>query len=140
MKRVRLDHIGIAVADLSAITKLLRLLGLEIDHSESNEHQRVLTHFVPLSSAIKEQPAIELLESSDPSGIIAQFVEKSGPGIHHLSFSVEKGQLDALCLELKAQGYRLIYDAPRHGARQMQINFIHPDSAGGVLVELMEPS
>ena len=75
----------------------------------------------------------------DPEGAVAKFIQKRGPGIHHLSFRVEKGELDPLCDKLKAEGYRLIYDAPRDGAHQMRINFIHPSSAGGILIEVMEP-
>ncbi|HAR44308.1 MAG TPA: methylmalonyl-CoA epimerase [Bdellovibrionales bacterium] len=161
MRKIRLDHIGIAVADLDALRRLFRILGLEIDHSEKNQDQRVLTHFIPLGPGAAPVPSsaaltmtaskaalgptgasatIELLEPTDPSSAVAQFLQKRGPGIHHLSFCVEKGQLEPLCAELKNQGYCLIYNALRQGAHGMQINFIHPASAGGVLVELMEPS
>jgi methylmalonyl-CoA/ethylmalonyl-CoA epimerase len=66
-------------------------------------------------------------------------MEKRGPGIHHLSFTVPAGRLNALCVLLRDEKYRLIYDEARPGAHGMRINFIHPSSAGGMLIELMEP-
>jgi methylmalonyl-CoA/ethylmalonyl-CoA epimerase len=87
-----------------------------------------------------DEPAhLELLEVSDPQGTVAKFIQKRGPGIHHLSFRVEKGQLDALCACLKAEGFRLIYEDARPGAQEMRVNFIHPATAGGMLIEVMEP-
>jgi hypothetical protein len=65
-------------------------------------------------------------------------MQKRGAGIHHLSFTVKKGELDSLLGKLRANGIRLIYDQPKAGAHQMRINFIHPASAGGMLIELME--
>ena len=79
------------------------------------------------------------MSAYDPSSAIAQFIQKRGPGIHHLSFRVASGELDALLVKLKAKGYRLIYETPRMGAHSMRINFIHPSSAGGMLIEVMEP-
>jgi methylmalonyl-CoA/ethylmalonyl-CoA epimerase len=133
-----LNHIGIAVSDLPGLKKLFSILGVNVAHLESVPEQGVRTHFLPFQVE-KDQSYIELLEVTDPEGAVAKFIQKKGPGIHHLSFRVEKGELDSLCLRIQAEGYRLVYDAPRDGAHQMRVNFIHPASAGGVLIEVMEP-
>jgi methylmalonyl-CoA/ethylmalonyl-CoA epimerase len=130
-----LNHIGIAVADLPSLRKLFSLLGLSVNHVETVDEQGVKAHFLNLP---REQGHLELLEPIDPEGTIAKFIGKRGPGIHHLSFLVGKGELTPLCLKLKDEGFRLIYDAPKDGAHQMKINFIHPASAGGILIEVME--
>jgi methylmalonyl-CoA/ethylmalonyl-CoA epimerase len=132
-----LDHIGVAVADLPGLQRLFQLLGLNTGHIESVPEQGVRAHFIPLPLA---QAQLELLEVTDPEGTVARFIQKRGPGIHHLSFRVPAGELDALCAKLKEEGYRLIYDSPKAGAHQMKINFIHPASAGGMLIEVMEPA
>lgn len=131
-----LNHIGIAANNLPALKKVFSLLGLGITHSEPVQEQGVVTHFVPLPL---QQAALEFLEVSDPAGTVARFIEKRGPGIHHLSFTVKKGELDPLCAKLKKEGMKLAYEAPRNGAHKMRINFIHPSSAGGILIEVMEP-
>lgn len=139
--QAQLNHIGIASNNLPALEKVFSILGLHISNSEPVPDQGVVTHFVPLpipSLASGGQTSLEFLEVSDPAGTVAKFIEKRGPGIHHLSFQVKTGQLDPLCLKLKAAGIRLTYDQPRSGAHQMRINFIHPASAGGILIEVME--
>ncbi|MBC7692806.1 MAG: methylmalonyl-CoA epimerase [Methylotenera sp.] len=133
---VSLNHIGIAVSHLPEIQKLFSLLGLNVGHTEPVPEQGVTTHFIPLP---RVDTALELLEVTDPVGTVAKFIDKRGPGIHHLSFIVGKGELDALCQKLRSAQVRLIYDAPKAGAHRMRINFIHPGSAGGILIELMEP-
>jgi methylmalonyl-CoA epimerase len=135
---IRLNHIGIAVADLPALTRLFGILGLEVNHIEPVPEQGVRTHFLPIQPDASGSH-LEFLEVLDPQGTVAQFIQKRGPGIHHLSFTVPKGNLDALCRRLKEEGYRLIYEQPKAGAHQMRINFIHPASAGGMLIEIMEP-
>ena len=131
-----LNHIGIAVQNLPELKKLFSLLGFQVEHTEAVPEQGVVTHFLPLP---REQGYLELLQVTDPEGIVAKFIQKRGPGIHHLSFLLQKGELDALCERLKEEGYRLIYDMPRLGAQGMRVNFIHPASAGGILLEVMEP-
>ncbi len=137
MASVALNHIGIAVADLPQVRKLFSILGLSVAGSENVPDQGVRTHFLRLPI---DQTQLELLEVTDPQGTVAKFIEKRGPGIHHLSFTVPKGGLDPLCQKLKSEGYKLIYEAPRAGAHGMRINFIHPVAAGGMLIEVMEPS
>jgi methylmalonyl-CoA/ethylmalonyl-CoA epimerase len=133
-----LNHIGIAVSDPPGVRKLFGLLGMTVTHLEAVPEQGVHTHFLPFQVE-KGGSHLELLEVTDPEGTVAQFIRKRGPGIHHLSFRVEKGELDPLCARLRSEGYRLTYDAPRDGAHQMRINFVHPASASGMLIELMEP-
>lgn len=132
-----LNHIGIAVQSLPEMKKLFEVLGLEITGTEPVPDQGVTTHFLPLP---KESPSLELLEVTDPEGTVAKFIQKRGPGIHHLSFTVQSGELDPLCSKLIRSGYRTIYPSPKIGAHSMRINFIHPASAGGILIEIMEPT
>ncbi len=132
---IQLNHIGIAVQDLPAMQRLFALLGLMPAWIESVPDQGVVTHFYPLPLA---DGALELLEPSDPKGAVSQFISKRGPGVHHLSFMVDKGEMDLLCANLRSNGYRLVYDEAKQGAQGMRINFIHPATSGGVLVELME--
>jgi len=134
---IRLDHIGVAVKNLPEMKRLFTLLGLTVSNSESVPEQGVTTHFLPLP---RENTSIELLEVTDPQGTVAKFIEKKGPGIHHLSFALEAGELDPLCAKLRAAGYRLTYETPKNGAHSMRVNFIHPASAGGMLIEIMEPA
>ncbi len=135
--KIKLNHIGVAVQHMPEMQKLFQILGLSVSHSEEVADQKVMTHFLPLPNPA---PAIELLEATQPDSTIAQFIQKRGPGIHHLSFEVQKGLLDPLLAKLKSSGYRLIYDVPRSGAHEMRINFLHPSSCGGILIEIMEPA
>ena len=136
-----LNHIGIAISDLPQMTKLFGLLNLKIDHSEKVLEQGVVTHFLPLPLPTSGKPSsLELLEPiRSEEGTIALFLKKKGPGIHHLAFSVNKGELDPLSERLRNEGFRLIYEQSQSGAHGMRVNFIHPGSAGGILVELTEP-
>jgi methylmalonyl-CoA/ethylmalonyl-CoA epimerase len=136
---VILNHIGIAVADLPGVKKLFAILGMGVTQVEPVQEQGVQTHFLPFAVE-GDGSHLELLEVTDPEGTVAKFIQKRGAGIHHLSFRVGKGELDPLCARLASEGYRLIYDRPRPGAHRMRINFLHPASAGGMLIELMEPA
>jgi methylmalonyl-CoA epimerase len=131
-----LNHIGIAVADQPRLRRLLEILGLQGGHEESVPSENVRTHFFPLPG---KAPNLELLVPLSEQGAVAKHLAKRGPGIHHLSFEVKKGELEPLCARLAAEGYKLVYDSPRPGAHGMRINFLHPSTAGGILVELMEP-
>jgi methylmalonyl-CoA/ethylmalonyl-CoA epimerase len=133
---VSLNHIGIATeTGNSQLLRLFQLLGITKGVSELVEEQGVEVHFFNLEG---EPPHLELLEVNDPNGTVSKFIQKRGPGIHHLSFQVESGKLDSLIAILKAEGYRFTYEQPKMGAQNMRINFIHPATAGGVLIELME--
>lgn len=134
---IQLNHIGIAVRDLPELKKLFSLLGLQISHHENVPEEGVKTYFIPFQW-IAAGGNIELLEAIDPQGVVAKFIQKHGPGIHHLSFSVPPGELTSLCHRLRTEGYCLVYDQPKKGAQGAQVNFIHPSSAGGILIELTE--
>jgi methylmalonyl-CoA/ethylmalonyl-CoA epimerase len=130
--KARLDHIGIAVADLDAALRFYRdALGLEVDAPEEVASQRVRAHFIPAGEA-----AVELLEATAPDSPIAKYLEKRGPGLHHLTLRVD--DIDAALARLKALGVRLIDERPREGAHGSRVAFIHPASTHGVLVELKQ--
>ena len=133
MKAV-LDHIGIAVAELDASLAFFRdALGLEVTAVEEVASQRVRAHFVSVGSA-----ALEILEATADDSPITKFVNRRGPGLHHITLRVD--DLAAALAELKERGVRLIDEAPRPGAEGARVAFIHPTSAHGVLVELKELS
>ncbi len=135
-----LSHIGIAVENLDKLKPLFQILGMSIEGSEEVPTQGVRAHFVPLLAQGVDQPArVELLECTDTQGPIGKFISKKGPGVHHLAFGVAKGELDAVCEKIKAAGYSFTFAAPQRGAHNMRVNFVHPATTGGVLVEVMEP-
>jgi methylmalonyl-CoA/ethylmalonyl-CoA epimerase len=127
-----LDHIGIAVKDLDASLALYRdVFGFELDAPEEVGSQRVRAHFIPLGEA-----ALELLEPTAADSPIAKYVEKRGPGLHHVALRVD--DIRAALAHLKARGVRLIDEEPRPGAHHSLVAFIHPSAAHGVLVELKQ--
>src|SRR5215472_396385 len=131
MKAV-LDHIGIAVKDLPAALAFYRdALGLEIEAPEEVASQHVRAHFVPVGG-----PKLELLEATAPESAIAKYIDKRGPGLHHITLRVE--DLAAALAQLKARGVRLVDEQPRPGAEGALVAFVHPSAAGGVLVELKQ--
>jgi methylmalonyl-CoA epimerase len=132
--KVRLDHIGIAVADAAAATAWYRdRLGLAVAHVEHVGSQQVTAHFLPAGECL-----LELLEATAPSSPIAKFLEKRGPGLHHVALAVD--DIRAALAELTAAGVRLIDQQPRPGAEGALVAFIHPSEAQGVLVELKQPA
>ncbi len=132
MKILHIDHIGIAVnSNSDGKTFWSDILGLPWEGEETVEEQKVTTAFMPCGDA-----EVELLESTDPSGPIAKFLEKKGQGIHHIAFRVEN--IDEALAELKEKGIKLIDETPRKGAGGARIAFLHPKATGGVLVELSE--
>jgi len=131
MKAV-LDHIGIAVSDLSTALAFYRdALGLEIEAPEDVPSQQVRAHFVTVGDA-----TLELLEATAPESPIAKFIAKRGPGLHHITLRVD--DIHAALAQLKARGVRLIDDQPRAGAEHSLIAFVHPAGTGGVLIELKQ--
>jgi len=128
-----LDHIGIAVKNLDDGGAFYRALGMIESDREEVASEKVKTAFFPLGNGAD----IELLESMDPEGTIAKYIDKRGPGIHHICLRVKN--IDALVAKLKAARVRLINDVPKAGAHNCRIVFVHPVSAGGVLIELSEP-
>lgn len=127
-----LDHVGIAVASLDdAIPLWETLLSTTSSGRESVESQKVEVAFVGEGSA-----RVELLAPLRPDSPVARFIERRGPGIHHIAFRVP--DLPAALEELAEQGYSLIDEAPRDGAHGHRIAFLHPRSLSGTLVELIE--
>lgn len=130
--KVRLDHIGIAVRDVGEALRFYRdALGLEVEGVEDVTSQQVRAHFVPLGGV-----TLELLEGTAPDSTISKFVERRGPGLHHVTLAVD--DIDAALAQLKSRGVRLIDEQARPGAEHARVAFVHPSAAHGVLVELKE--
>jgi len=129
---LKLEHIGIAVNDLSSSVPLFeKLLNSQCYKKENVESEKVVTAFFR-SGATK----VELIESSDPEGVIAKFISKKGEGLHHLAFEVE--DIYQEIKRLKQEGFTLLSDVPKAGADNKLVVFLHPKSCGGVLVELVQ--
>jgi methylmalonyl-CoA/ethylmalonyl-CoA epimerase len=132
MKILKIDHLGIAVNSIEDGKNLWTdALGLSFEGAETVEEQKVTTAFFPVGES-----EVELLESTDPDGPVAKFLEKKGQGVHHVAFRVEN--IEAALAELKEKGIRLIDETPRKGAGGAKIAFLHPKATNGVLVELCE--
>ncbi len=133
------DHVGIAVPDLdAAIQWYHEHLGMILVHEEINEDQGIREAMLSLRGAAPDCAQIQLMAPLDENSTIAKFIDKRGPGIQQMAYRVS--DLDAISDQLRSQGVRLVYDAPRRGTANSRINFIHPKDAGGVLVELVEPA
>lgn len=132
MKIEHIDHIGIAVKSIEEGGKFFRdILGLKLENIEIVEEQKVKTGFFPITDS-----EIELLESTEPDGPVAKYINARGEGIQHIAFRVEN--IDEALQELKEKGVRMIDNEPRKGAGGARIAFIHPKESHGVLVELCE--
>lgn len=132
-----IDHIGIAVADLdAAITWYHDHLGMILVHEEVNDDQGIREAMLAVPGAESGTAQIQLMAPVDDSSAIAKFLDKRGPGIQQMAVRVR--DLDSLSKRLRAQSVRLVYEAPRRGTANSRINFIHPNDAGGVLIELVE--
>ena len=129
---MKIEHIGIATRALGdALDFWQGILGLEVEHTEDVATQRVRVAMLPLGES-----QIELLEATSPDSPIAKFIEKRGPGIHHVAIRVD--DIQAELAKLKEKGARLIDETPRVGAGGCLVAFIHPSSANGVLLELVQ--
>lgn len=132
MKPSHIEHIGIAVKSLDeAIPFYEKMLGTPCYAVEEVKEQKVRTAFLKIG-----QTKIELLESTDPDGPVARFIDKKGEGIHHIAYAVE--DIQTHLKEAEAEGIRLIDQAPRKGAEGLEIAFLHPKSTFGVLTEFCE--
>jgi methylmalonyl-CoA/ethylmalonyl-CoA epimerase len=130
MKPTHIEHLGIAVKSLeAAIPYYENVLGLKCYAVEEVPEQKVKTAFFKVG-----QTKIELLESTDPEGPIGKFLEKKGPGVHHLAFAVEN--VNEALADVAANGVQLIDKTSRKGAEGLNIGFLHPKSTLGVLTEL----
>ncbi len=127
-----IEHIGIAVSDLEqSIALYTTLLNTPCYKTEVVDSEQVTTAFFQ-----KGDQKIELLSSTNPEGTIARFIEKKGQGIHHIAFAVT--DIKAEVQRLKAEGFVFVNEEPKRGADNKWVVFMHPKSAGGVLVELCQ--
>ena len=131
MELKRVDHIGIAVKNLDEAVKFYESLGFKASGYEVVAEQKVKVAFLPCGDS-----ELELLESTEPDGPIARFIEKNGPGIQHVAIRVD--DIDKALEEMKAKEVRLIDQTPRYGAGNARIAFVHPKATGGVLLELTQ--
>jgi methylmalonyl-CoA/ethylmalonyl-CoA epimerase len=127
-----LDHIGIAVETLDKGFEFYRALGFSGMDTEEVASEKVKVGFLRLGNGAN----LELLEATSDDSAVRKFLEKRGPGIHHICLRV-KG-IDGILERLKAQGVRLIHEKAKIGAHNCRVAFIHPASTGGVLIELSE--
>ena len=132
MKVKHIDHIGIAVKSIEQAGKFYTdMLGLKIEVIENVPDQRVNVAFLPVTDS-----EVELLESTEPDGPVAKYIDSRGEGVQHIAFRVEN--IEEALEELKEKGVRLIDEKPRKGAGGAWIAFIHPKETNGVLVEICE--
>ncbi len=127
----KIAHLGIAVKSLAEGGAVWDLLGMREEHREVVESQKVTTSFRPVGES-----SFELLQPTGPESPIARFLEKRGPGIHHVCLDVD--DIDATLAKLKVAGVRLINETPIDGAQGCRVAFVHPASTGGILLELSE--
>ncbi|MFN3997589.1 methylmalonyl-CoA epimerase [Algoriphagus sp.] len=128
----KIEHIGIAVADLEKSNKLFtRLLGKENYKTESVEGEGVETSFFQVG-----ETKVELLQASRPDSPIAKYLEKKSEGVHHIAFDVE--DIHAEVKRLKEAGFEILNETPKQGADNKIVVFLHPRSTNGVLVELCQ--
>lgn len=129
-----IDHLGVAVESLEKGFQFYKALGFESMPIEEVPSEGVRVGFINFEN----QASIELLEPTSDESPIKKFLDKRGPGIHHVCLRVEQG-LDEVVRRLKEAGIRLVNETPRPGAHGCRVVFVHPSATGGVLLELSEP-
>ena len=130
----RIDHIGVAVADLeSAIELHTRAYGMPLVHRETIAEQGVEAVLLDVGDG-----HVELLRPLSEDTPVGRFLAKRGPGLHHVAYAVEN--IEATLAALREQGVRLIDEAPRTGIRDSRVAFLHPAASGGVLTEIVQPA
>lgn len=127
----KIDHVGIAVRSIDEARRFYEALGLEVADVEEVPQEGVRVAMIPCGES-----RIELLEPTRDDSPVARYLDKRGQGIHHLCFASDDVEGDDA--SLRDQGYRLIRDEPTPGAGGSRVQFVHPESAGGVLVELAQ--
>jgi methylmalonyl-CoA/ethylmalonyl-CoA epimerase len=127
---LKIDHLGIAVPDLAAAIKTFEALGFAVEKTHDVPTEKVRTAFLPVGES-----HLELLEPTDPTSVIAKFLQKR-PGLHHVCVLVD--DIEAAMARMRAQGVELLDQVPRVGAGGCRVAFVHPRSAGGVLLELKQ--
>lgn len=133
MSAYRIDHVGVAVSSIDEALDVYGALGIEVAHREDVPSQKVRTAFLPVGES-----RIELLEPTSPDSPVARFLEKRGPGMHHLCLAVP--DIDRALEDLAARGFRLLHREAVAGAGGKRIAFLHPEAGHGVLIELSESS
>jgi methylmalonyl-CoA/ethylmalonyl-CoA epimerase len=132
----RVDHVGIAVADLDeAIAWYARTFDVHCVHQEVNEEQGVREAMLAVGDG---DTRIQLLAPLRPDSAIAKFLDRSGPGVQQVAYTVD--DVEAVAATLRGRGLRVLYDTARRGTAGSRVNFVHPKDAGGVLVELVQPA
>jgi methylmalonyl-CoA/ethylmalonyl-CoA epimerase len=130
----RIDHIGVAVADLDGAIELYRdSLGMPLQHRETVEQFGVEAALLGIGDS-----HVELLSPTDPESAVGRFIDRGGPGLHHVAY--QTADIDAALDEVRSAGLALIDEKPRAGIRNSRVAFVHPKSTGGVLTELVEPA
>ena len=127
---LKIDHLGIAVASLAEAVKAYEALGFVVEFTHDVPTEKVRTAFLPAGES-----HLELLEPTDPTSVIAKFLEKRS-GLHHVCVLVD--DIEAALAQLKARGVALIDESPRIGAGGCRVAFVHPKGAQGVLLELKQ--
>lgn len=128
----RIDHIAIVVEDIDSALGFWRdTLGLELDHIEEVAEQQSTVAFLPAGGS-----EVELVKPTTDDSGVARYLQKRGPGMHHICFEVE--DIQAALAQMKGKGVRLINETPLIGSGGKKIAFVHPESTQGVLVELYE--
>jgi methylmalonyl-CoA epimerase len=130
VKVLKIDHLGIAVASVDAALAAYRALGFELSEMHEVPTEKVRAAFLPVGES-----RLELLEPTDPDSVIARFLQKRS-GLHHVCVLVD--DIEGALAELKEKGVELLDQVPRPGAGGSRVAFIHPRSAGGVLLELKQ--
>jgi methylmalonyl-CoA/ethylmalonyl-CoA epimerase len=132
----KIDHVGIAVPDLDQAIAFYRdTFGVRSVHEEVNEEQGVREAMLAVGDGTTQ---VQLLAPTSPDSTIAKFIDRNGPGVQQIAYTVE--DIEAVSATLRERGMRLLYDQPKRGTSDSRVNFIHPKDAGGVLVELVEPA
>ena len=130
----KINHIGIAVHDIEAAAKFYtENLGLSLGSIEEVVDQKVKVAFLPIGEV-----RLELLQPTSPESAVAKFLEKNGPGFHHVAYEV--ADVTAEVERLKAEGVKMVDEKPRKGAHDSLIAFIHPKASGGLLTEIVQPA
>ena len=128
----RIDHIGVAVEDLDGAVALYReRLGMELQHRETVEEQGVEAVLLGVGES-----HVELLRPLGPDTAVARFLDRNGPGLHHVAYGTD--DIEQALDSVRSAGLELIDERPRTGIRNSRVAFLHPKSTGGVLTELVE--
>jgi len=132
----RIDHVGIAVSDLDAALEFYaRVFDLHVVHEERNEEQGVREAMLAVGTG---ESQLQLLAPLRPDSPIGAFLQRRGPGIQQLAYTVT--DIDLAAATLRERGVRVLWDTPRRGTANSRVNFVHPKDAGGVLIELVQPA